>query len=71
MDDPTDEVLQEDAQLFDLSKLPTVTHKFDHIIGNQLMCSLHDACTSITISPTAVLEPNSKGELVLVEKLAR
>lgn len=71
MDEPTDELLQADAQLFDMSNLPAIHHKFDHIIGNQLMCSVHDTCTSITISPTAVFEPNAKGDLVLVEKLVR
>jgi hypothetical protein len=61
----------EEAQTFDLGALPTITHSFDHIVGNQLMCSAHDMCTSVTVSPTAVLEPNEKGELVLVEKAVR
>ena len=61
------EVLPE-QQTYDVSSFTPVAHKFDHIIGNQLMCSLHDACTSITVSPTAVLEPDNRGELQLVEK---
>jgi len=65
--EPTEDELPE-TQTIDLSQLPTTTHNFDHIVGNQLMCSLHDTCTSITVSPTAVLEPNEKGELQLVEK---
>ncbi len=55
-------------ELIDLGAVSPVDHKFDYIVGNQLMCSLHGYCVSITISPTAVLEANEGGELVLVEK---
>lgn len=67
-DQPENEVQEEATHHFDLSSITPVEHKFDHIIGNQLMCGLHDQCTSITISPTAVLESNAQGELMLVEK---
>jgi len=56
------------TETIDIGAVSPVDHTFDHIVGNQLMCSLHEYCVSITVSPTAVLEPNEEGELVLVDK---
>lgn len=60
-----------ETQTFSLTDVPTITHSFDHIVGNQLMCSSHDTCTSVTVSPTVVLEMNEKGEMQLVDKAVR
>ncbi len=55
--------------LYDMTDSTPVAHRFDRIIGNQLMCSMHNSsCPSLTIKPTEVLEYDSKGQLVLVDK---
>lgn len=66
MDDQEPELVA--PQLVNMSDVVAPQHTFNRIIGNQLMCSTHTTCTSITIKPTEVLEPNENGELVLVDK---
>lgn len=54
--------------LSDISYEP-VTHRYDHIVGNELRCSLHGGmCSSVFISPTQVLEEGEDGQLYLVDK---
>jgi hypothetical protein len=68
--DESEDVLT-DTQLYDLSKELPVTHSFDHIVGNELRCSLHHTCAVIHIKPTEVLEKGDDGQLVLVDKAPR
>jgi hypothetical protein len=55
-------------QTVDLSQHIPITHSFDHIVGNQLLCSLHETCGAIFIKPTEVLEHNQQGDFVLVDR---
>lgn len=55
-------------QLYDMAKEKPVTHSHDTIVGNELRCSLHAACTVILIKPTQVLERDANGVLQLVDK---
>lgn len=66
--DKEEEIVNE--QVFDLSNLTPIDHVFEHIVGNQLICTLHNSqnCPSITVKPTEVLEFDEDGRLQLVDK---
>ena len=53
---------------YDMRNSVPVEHRFDFIRGNQLLCTLHGNCVSLTIKPTEVLEPDERGVLHLVDK---
>lgn len=61
-------------QEFDISQQPQMEHRFDKIIGNQLVCTLHDQSTScpvIFVKPTEVLVKGEDGTLHLFDQLSR
>lgn len=58
---------------FNIDDFVPQLHRFEKIIGNQLLCTSHTSpdCPRLTIKPTQVLERNSKGELELIDKAPR
>ena len=73
MDDEVElEEEQQPVQSFDLSKLQPVNHTFGKIVGNELMCTQHNApdCPSVIVSPSVVIEEHG-GVLQLVDKAPR
>lgn len=69
MDEKSEPVVNEHE--YDMQSVTPTEHKFDHIIGNQLQCSLHENCVGLFVPPTQLLERNEKGELVLVDAVVR
>lgn len=72
MDDEQEEEILQSVQSFDLSKLQPVNHTFGKIVGNELMCTQHNApdCPSLIVSPSVVIEEH-EGVLQLVDKAPR
>ena len=72
MDDEQEEEIRQSVQSFDLSKLQPVNHTFGKIVGNELMCTQHNApdCPSLIVSPSVVIEEH-EGVLQLVDKAPR
>ena len=72
MDDEQEEEILQSVQSFDLSKLQPVNHTFGKIVGNELMCTQHNApdCPSLIVSPSVVIEEHD-GVLQLVDKAPR
>ncbi len=60
----------DDKQLYDLQSPELIDHRFDKIVGNQLLCSLHPGgiCPAIFVKPTEVLEEGADGKLHLIDK---
>ena len=71
-DEPLEEEQAVPVQTFDLSQLQPVNHTFGKIIGNELLCTQHNApdCPSLIVSPTVVIEEH-EGVLQLVDKAPR
>lgn len=61
------EEAQPNVTYTDLSDISHIEHRHDHIVGNELRCSLHGQCPVILIKPTEVLE-EVNGQLILVDK---
>lgn len=68
-DEELEQALADPGQTYDMSASEPQEHKFEHIVGNQLQCVLHENCVGMFIKPWQVLERNDKGELELVDKL--
>jgi hypothetical protein len=71
-----DNILGEDInqpmQTVDLSAVTPPEHSFDHIVGNQLLCSRHnDACTAVYVRPTQVLVKGDDGQFQLIDMAPR
>ncbi len=65
-----EETKPNDTQIYDLNESQPMEHRYNHIVGNELRCTMHGEayCPVIRIKPTQVLELDTEGVLQLVDK---
>jgi hypothetical protein len=71
--DEPEELQQPPAETFDMSKNTPVEHRYDKIIGNELLCTLHENahCPVIYVKPTEILVRDEEGTLHLYNNMPK